>query len=56
MDDKKLEEIWNGIMQEAFDKFIEENVGSGTDGIKPACFGSGDARDWCRYCAFKPTC
>jgi len=57
MDEKKLKEIWADMMQEAFHKFIDENIGwDDAKAQKPACFGSGDAMPWCSHCALRGSC
>jgi hypothetical protein len=58
MDDKKLQEIWDAMMKEAFETFIDKNIGweEGTKARRPACFGTGDDHDWCYHCSLQSGC
>lgn len=55
MSDQDLEKKWKEMVQETFDKFIDENFG-GTKPGPPSCYGSGDGKDWCVFCEWKADC
>lgn len=56
MDQEELEKIWEEMMQETFNTFIEQHVGYEPKGDKPTCYGSGDNMHWCFQCNYKSTC
>jgi hypothetical protein len=65
---KNLEKKWNEALDNAFQKFIKENVGlkeikkeEVTKKVKgpsrgPACYGTGDGKSYCRTCRFYAAC
>jgi hypothetical protein len=56
MSDQDLEKKWKEMLQETFDKFIDENVGIPKRPGPPSCFGSGDDKEWCVLCNWKDSC
>ncbi len=56
MDQEELNRKWNELLEEAFDRFIRENVGIREGGIEPACYGTGDAKPQCIVCKFRGAC
>ena len=56
MDEKELEKKWNAMMKQTFDRFVTENIGFKPAETTPECFGSGDARPWCKYCPYQSGC
>jgi hypothetical protein len=58
MDFKKLEQMWEETLKEAFDSFIEENIGykTGEEGEQPACYGTGDEKKFCLICPYVQSC
>ena len=52
---QELEEKWQEMAKETFNKFIDENIGR-ENGGPPKCFGSGDDHDYCVFCAFQRDC
>jgi hypothetical protein len=56
MDRKELDKKWNELLQEAFDRFIRENVGYKEGTPYPACYGTGDEKPQCVSCKYKNAC
>lgn len=56
MSNEELDKKWNEIIQEVFDKFIQENVGYEGDSGQPVCFGTGNDRPYCVFCDYRKSC
>lgn len=55
MSDQDLEKIWKEMLQETFDKFINEYF-PGPKAGPPSCYGSGADKEWCFGCNWRETC
>ena len=50
-----LDAVWQSMLEDTFDRFIEENIGYSEDGL-PECHGSGDSVAWCSFCVNQESC
>lgn len=50
-----LEERWKELVKETFEDFARTEIGLDSEG-RPACFGSGDNKEFCIWCDWQPYC
>ncbi len=55
MNTEELEKDWEKLAKETFNTFIKEKVGLNAKG-RPACYGTGDAKSYCAFCAYRESC
>ena len=60
MEIKELEALWEKTLDQAFEGFIRDNIGTREDpktkALMPSCFGSGDRKSYCNRCQYHVIC
>jgi len=56
MDKEALKKKWQQLQEEAFERFLKEDLGAVSESEPPVCYKSGNGDPWCSVCTFHPTC